>query len=189
MTQKQQDKHIADNAAEQQQLLEGTEKPTAEPTPDGLGNWEGGLAALKGSNRWVAEKEHTSRTGDTKNKPGIDYPSKITQRQQKDFTEVHMSEDGKVLLYNAKTDTWDIEGTTDDLPFYRDAEGKLWAFNWRNGLWDVETVESEFESAYSEEAVQQRLDDGDTIAQAVAAEGEDAALDVAPEVLSDIAAG
>jgi hypothetical protein len=121
------------------------------------------------SNRWVAEKSHSQRTGDTKNTPGINYASKITQRQKKDFTEIHMTE-GKVMLYNVKTDAWDIEGTTDDLPFYRDAEGNLKAYNWKTGAWDVEVTESEYENPYAEEGTVEvtRTDDGDTIASATA---------------------
>ena len=161
MTQKQHDKHIADNQAEQKRMLEGTETQDAGPTFDGLGKWEGGRAALLGSNRWVLEKEHAQRTGDGKNRPGIDYPSKITQLNQKDFSEIRMAAD-KVMLYNVKTDAWDIEGTTEDLPFYRDANGKLWAFNWKNAKWDVEVEE------VHQQSIEQRTDDGDTISQALA---------------------
>lgn len=49
----------------------------AEPTPDGLGAWEGGTGALKGANNWVSLKSRASRTADAKNAPGIEYPSKV----------------------------------------------------------------------------------------------------------------
>lgn len=79
MTAKQTAKHIADR-----QPQPYVEKPAfAEPTPDGLGAWEGGTAALKGSRSWVSEKSHASRTADAKNTPGIDYASKIGPEHQK----------------------------------------------------------------------------------------------------------
>jgi hypothetical protein len=70
MTQKQRQKHIADNAVEQKRLMGGTEKEKSGPTPDGLGEWEGGTAALKGSRTWVSEKLHPSRTASNKNTSG-----------------------------------------------------------------------------------------------------------------------
>ena len=57
----------------------------SEPTPDGLGLWEGGRAALKGVGNWVSLKSHASRTGDTKNTPGTDYESKINETHQKGY--------------------------------------------------------------------------------------------------------
>lgn len=137
MTQKQRDKHIVDNAAEQKHLLEGTDSPAAEPTPDGLGTWEGGPVALKGSPRWAAEKSKPTRTANTKNIPGTDYASKITHRQDRDFTEIHVEENGDVMLYNVKTDAWDIKGSTDAMPNYEDENGLTWAYNNKTGQWDV----------------------------------------------------
>src|ERR1700678_2872436 len=104
MTQKQHAKHIAD--AMPQPLLRATELEPVEPTPDGLGTWEGGKEALKGSRSWVSEKSHASRTGDTKNKPGTDYATKVTHRQDADFNEIHTDANGDFWLYNHKTDAW-----------------------------------------------------------------------------------
>lgn len=172
MSEKQRLKHIADReaaAAVPETFPVASSLVGADPTIDGLGTWEGGPVELKGANNWVSLKSRPTQFANTKNAPGIDYPSKITQRQQKDFTEVHMVED-KVLLYNVKTDAWDIESTTDDLPFYRDAEGNLKAYNWKTGAWDVEVTESEYESPYAEEGTVEvtRTDEGDSIASAIA---------------------
>ena len=74
MTAKQTAKHIADR-----QPQPYVEKPAfAEPTPDGLGAWEGGLAhrSIDGA------KAKPQRTGDRKNTPGIDYASKINETHQ-----------------------------------------------------------------------------------------------------------
>ena len=85
-------------------LVEGSSLDAAGPTPDGLGAWEGGI-----THRGIdGAKAKPQRTGDTKNKPGIDYASKITHRQDADFNEIHTDADGQFFLYNAKTDAWDI---------------------------------------------------------------------------------
>ena len=72
MSAKQKAKHIADR---QPKFLVNTTESLegAAPTPDGLGAWEGGIAhrSLDGA------KAKPQRTGDTKNRPGIDYASKL----------------------------------------------------------------------------------------------------------------
>ena len=72
MTQRQKDKHHAEKFAVCK-LVEGSSLDEAAESPDGLGAWEGGTAALKGSRTWVSENSHPSRTADAKNAPGIDY--------------------------------------------------------------------------------------------------------------------
>ena len=141
MSEKQRAKHIADRMP--QQLTKLSDLDAADPTPDGLGTWEGGRIALQGSNRWVAEKSHAQRTADSKNMPGTDYATKITHRQDQDFNEVHIQDD-KVLLYNVKTDAWDIKGDSGDIPYYCDEEGNLWGYNYRTGSWDVPVEEQEY---------------------------------------------
>ena len=111
-------------------------------SPDGLGTWEGGTAALKTNNRWVADKSHSSRTVSAKNQPGIDYASKITQRHQKDFNEIHTDANGDFWLYNNKTDAWDILGDSADIPYY-DNGTELLAYNVSTGKWDVPVVVEE----------------------------------------------
>ena len=77
MTAKQKLKHIADR-----QPKPYVEKPAfAEPTPDGLGAWQGGIAhrSIDGA------KAKAQRTGDRKNTPGIDYASKINETHQKGY--------------------------------------------------------------------------------------------------------
>ena len=77
MSAKQKAKHIADR-----QPQPYVEKPAfAGPTPDGLGAWEGGIAhrSIDGA------KAKPQRTGDTKNRPGIDYASKIGPEHQKGY--------------------------------------------------------------------------------------------------------
>lgn len=76
MSEAQRLKHIADRMP--QQLTKASELDAAEPTPDGLGTWEGGPVTLKGANNWVSQKSHAARTADTKNTPGTDYASKLT---------------------------------------------------------------------------------------------------------------
>jgi hypothetical protein len=78
MSAKQKAKHIADREAVKNPtplVTEGGQSTLigAEPTPDGLGAWEGGIAhrSLDGA------KAKPQRTGDTKNRPGIDYASKL----------------------------------------------------------------------------------------------------------------
>jgi len=132
MTAKQTAKHIADKNWPLH-TAEGSSLDAAGPTPDGLGAWEGGIVhrSLDGA------KAKPTRTGDTKNRPGIDYASKITHRQDRDFSEIHIAENGDVLLYNVKTDAWDIKGDSADMPNYEDENGALWAYNLNTGAWDV----------------------------------------------------
>ena len=137
MTAKQKAKHITDSIEKILTPTSGSSLDAAEPTPDGLGAWEGGIAhrSIDGS------KAKPQRTGDTKNRPGIDYASKITHRQDRDFNEIHI-EDGKVLLYNVKTDAWDIEGDSADIPYY-DNGTELLGYNVKTGKWDVPMVVEE----------------------------------------------
>ena len=81
MTAKQTAKHITDNAAKILTPTSGSSLDAAEPTPDGLGAWQGGIAhrSLDGA------KAKPQRTGDTKNRPGIDYASKINETHQKGY--------------------------------------------------------------------------------------------------------
>ena len=67
MTIKQKLQHLADK-----QPQPYVEPVTIEPTPDGLGLWEGGREELKGAKNWVSLKSHPTRTGDFKNTPGKD---------------------------------------------------------------------------------------------------------------------
>jgi hypothetical protein len=60
-----------------------SELDAAEPTPDGLGEWQGGPAALKGAPNWVSLKSRATRFADAKRAPGTDYPSKINETHQK----------------------------------------------------------------------------------------------------------
>ena len=80
MSAKQKAKHIADR---QPKFLVNTTESLegAEPTPDWLGAWQGGIAhrSLDGA------KAKPQRTGDTKNTPGIDYASKIGPEHQKGY--------------------------------------------------------------------------------------------------------
>jgi hypothetical protein len=137
MTAKQTAKHITDNAAKILTPTEGSSLDAAEPTPDGLGAWQGGIAhrSIDGA------KAKPQRTGDTKNTPGTDYASKITHRQDRDFNEFHVEENGDVLLYNVKTDAWDIKGDSADMPLYEDENGKTWGYNCKTGKWDVPVYE------------------------------------------------
>lgn len=137
MTQKQHDKHIADRMP--QQLTKLSDLDAAEPTPDGLGAWEGGTVrrSIDGA------KAKPQCTGDNKNKPGIDYASKITHRQDQDFNEIHTDANGNFFLYNVKTDKWDIKGDSADIPYYHNGT-ELLGYNLRTGAWDVPvTVEYE----------------------------------------------
>lgn len=86
---------------------------------------------------WQGQKQRLSRTADDKNKPGKDYPSKITQRHQRDFNEIHVDDTKGALLYNVHTDTWDIKGDIDDIPCYVDGDGLTWAYDVKTGRWDV----------------------------------------------------
>ena len=94
------------------------------------------LPRTTGSNRWVAEKSHASRTGDSKNAPGTDYASKITHRQDADFNEIHTDANGDFFLYNHKTDAWDIKGDSADIPYYHNGT-ELLGYNLKTGAWDV----------------------------------------------------
>lgn len=111
----------------------------AASSPDGLGAWEGGTAALKGSRSWVSEKSHAQRTADAKNTPGIDYASKITHRQDSDFNEIHTDANGQFWLYNHKTNAWDIEGDSNDIPYYHNGT-ELLGYNVKTGKWDVPVI-------------------------------------------------
>jgi hypothetical protein len=68
MTEKQRLKHIADR--EPKPVTEGSSLDAAKATPDGLGEWQGGIQALKGAINWVSRKSHPSRTGDFKRTSG-----------------------------------------------------------------------------------------------------------------------
>ena len=102
MTAKQRLKHIADNTPAP---TDGTqsELTAAEPTPDGLGAWEGG----KTHGSIDGHKAKAQRTGDTKNTPGTDYPSKINETHQKKYP-LYEDENGKLWSHNAATKEWDI---------------------------------------------------------------------------------
>ena len=85
MTDKQRLKHIADR--QPQPLTEGSSLYAAEPTPDGLGTWEGGTAALKCvNNDWVSRKSRANALAEQKHMTGTDYATKITQRNQQERT-------------------------------------------------------------------------------------------------------
>lgn len=136
MTAKQTAKHITDNAAKILTPTSGSSLDAAEPTPDGLGAWEGGVAhhSLDGA------KAKPQRTADTKNTPGTDYASKITHRQDQNFNEIHVEENGDVLLYNHKADAWNIKGDSNDIPYYRDLNGDLWGYDVKAGNWGVPVI-------------------------------------------------
>lgn len=109
---------------------------------DDLGMWKGGKAELKSPTFGLRAKP--SRTGDAKNTPGTDYPTKITQRNQKDFNEIHTDANGDFWLYNATTDNWDILGDSADIPYYEDERGWRWGYNVKTGKWDVPVEEQEY---------------------------------------------
>ena len=81
MSAKQKAKHITDNAAKILTPTSGSSLDAAPTSPDCLGEWRGGIAhrSLDGA------KAKPQRTGDTKNRPGIDYASKIGPEHQKDY--------------------------------------------------------------------------------------------------------
>jgi hypothetical protein len=159
MTDKQRQKHIADR--EPKPIAEGSSLDAAEPTPDGLGTWEGGTAALKGVNSWVSLKSAANAKGDNKHATGTEYASKITHRQDQDFNEIHTDANGDFWLYNVKTDAWDILGDEADIPFYHDVtKSEMFAFNCRTGAWDVPV-----EAVEPPDTVE---DHGDVISNAVA---------------------
>lgn len=138
MSEKQRLKHIADR--EPKPFAEGSSLDASEPTPDRLGEWQGGIQ----KSPTFGLRAKPQRTGDIKNTPGIDYPSKITHRQDRDFNEVHVEENGDVLLYNVKTDAWDIKGDSADIPYYEDSRGWLWGYNVHTGAWDVPVETQEY---------------------------------------------
>jgi hypothetical protein len=111
MSEKQRLKHIAD--VQPKFLTATSELDAAEPTPDGLGAWNGGKAhrSIDGA------KAKPQRTGDTKNRPGIDYASKITHRQDGDFNETHTDANGQFWLYNITTNAWDIPSDAFDYSY------------------------------------------------------------------------
>lgn len=162
MSEAQKLKHIADREAAQNPVVtEGSSLVGAEPTPDGLGSYEGGREVLKGGNTWVSQKSHASRTANAKNTPGTEYASKITHRQDADFNEIHTDANGEFFLYNHKTDAWDIKGDGADIPYYHDLNGDLWGYSVKDGNWDVPvTIEYEGDEPTP--------DQGDTIASAIA---------------------
>jgi hypothetical protein len=141
VSEKQKAKHIADREAAEAAYNSLNVPAVVEPTPDGLGAWQGGVVrgAISGL------KAKAQRTGDAKNTPGIDYPSKITHRQDRDFNEVRVIENGDVMLYNVNTDAWDIKGDAADIPHYFDENDKEWAFNFKTAEWDVPIVFEEFD--------------------------------------------
>ena len=81
MSEKQKAKHIADREAAEAAYNSLNVPAVVEPTPDGLGAWQGGVVrgAISGL------KAKAQRTASTKNTPGIDYPSKIGPEQQKGY--------------------------------------------------------------------------------------------------------
>ena len=83
MTAKQKLKHITDRIVPAIDNIAASSLDAAESTPDGLGEWQGGIAALKSST--LGLKAKAQRTGDRKNTPGIDYPSKINETHQKGY--------------------------------------------------------------------------------------------------------
>jgi hypothetical protein len=140
---------------------------TTEPTPDGLGklNLKG---MLKNNPVWIKAKAQPTRTADAKNAPGTDYASKITQRNQKDFNEIHTDANGDFWLYNHKADKWDIKGDSAHIPYYEDLNGDLWAYNIKSGAWDV-PVSIDYEAPLKiEEGDNVPCDEGDNLASAIA---------------------
>jgi hypothetical protein len=94
---------------------------------------------------WQGQKQRSTRTGNAKNTPGTDYPSKITHRQDADFNEIHTDANGDFFLYNVKTDAWDILGDSADIPYYGDVDGILWAYSIKTGEWDIPVDEPSFD--------------------------------------------
>lgn len=125
-------------------ITEGTFKTEAAfDTPDALGLWEGGTAALKGVANWVALKSRPTRTADNKNAHGTNNhlgPKPLTHRQDADFCEIHTDANGDFWLYNVKNDKWDIPTDAQTVPFYEDENGKTWDYNYKTGAWDVPVV-------------------------------------------------
>ena len=79
MSDKQRLKHLADR--QPKPVAEGSSLDAAASTPDGLGEWQGGIAprSIDGA------KAKAQRTGDVKNTPGTDYASKINETHQKGY--------------------------------------------------------------------------------------------------------
>ena len=142
MSEKQRAKHIMESVKAKDiypnGFSVGSSLDVAPSSPDGLGAWEGGKVhcSIDGA------KAKPQRTGSAKNTPGIDYASKITQRHQKDFNEIHTDANGDFWLYNHKTDAWDILGDSADIPYY-DNGTELLAYNVSTGKWDVPVVVEE----------------------------------------------
>ena len=61
---------------------------------------------------WVSKKMRPTQFGDNKNNPGVEYPSKITEANQKNYQPPYEDENGKTWLYNPKTKQWDIPAPT-----------------------------------------------------------------------------
>ena len=103
MSEKQKAKHLADREAAEAAYNSLNVPAVVGPTPDGLGLWEGGIAhsSIDG------HKAKAQRTGDTKNTPGTDYPSKINETHQKKYP-LYEDENGKLWSHNAATKEWDI---------------------------------------------------------------------------------
>lgn len=143
MSEKQRAKHIMESVKAKNiypnGFSVGSSLDAAAPTPDGLGAWNGGKVhrGIDGA------KAKPQRTGSAKNTPGIDYASKITHRQDKDFNEIHTDANAQFWLYNHKTNAWDIKGDSADIPHYVDENDKEWAYNWKTGLWNVPVVVEE----------------------------------------------
>ena len=94
MTDKQRLKHIKDDSR-YYVTPEGSSLDAAEPTPDGLGEWQGGPVALKCvNNDWVSRKSRANALAEQKHVTGTDYATKITHRQDQDFNEIHTDANG-----------------------------------------------------------------------------------------------
>lgn len=138
MTQKQHDKHITNR--EPKAVVEGSSLEAAAETPDGLGEWRGGLQ----KSPTFGLKTKPTQFGDNKNAHGTNNhlgPKPITHRQDQDFCEIHTDANGDFWLYNVKNDKWDIKTDAQTIPFYEDENGKTWAFNYKTGAWDVPVMD------------------------------------------------
>ena len=121
MTAKQKAKHITDSAAKILTPTSGSSLDAAEPTPDGLGAWEGGIAALVVARRSERRSPMRAARRTLRTLPALTMRSKSRIGKILDFNEIHIEPTAKFWLYNRKTDAWDIEGdssmtfhTTDD---------------------------------------------------------------------------
>jgi hypothetical protein len=134
-------KHMCQNGPNVK-LVEGSSLDAAEPTPDGLGEWQGGVE--KGAANWVSLKSRATRLASGKNAHGTNAhlgPKPITHRQDQDFNEIHTDANGEFFLYNVENDKWDIKGNAADLPHYVGENDKEWAYNWKTGAWGVEVTQ------------------------------------------------